>query len=162
MPVIHSLRICRWKVVPTLLLNVLALLSFFGCKHASSGVSVQWITLEEALQKSKEDPKTIMIDVYTDWCGWCKRMDETTFSDADVAAYIREHFYAVKLNAEGKKAIKYLDREVTERQLAEEVFGVTGFPTVVFLNSKDNTVDLHSGYQEPIEFKTTLQAFSNL
>ena len=150
------------RIIFLLLSSVLFTLILFGCKKAESNASVQWMTLEEALEKSKKEPKTIMIDVYTDWCGWCKRMDETTFGDSDVASYINTHFYAVKLNAEGEKSMKYIDRQATERQLAEEVFGVEGFPTVVFLNPRENTIDLRSGYQEPAEFKTTLQAFAHL
>ena len=151
---------CRSKIAYFLFLGI-AVLSY-GCKKAGSSTSVNWVTLEEALEKSKKEPRTIMIDVYTDWCGWCKRMDETTFDNSDVASYINKHFYAVKLNAEGEKSLKYIDRQATERQLAEEVFGVEGFPTVVFLNPKENTIELRSGYQETAEFKTTLQAFLNL
>ncbi len=42
--------------------------------------TVRWLSWEEAIELSKEDPRKIVIDVYTEWCGWCKKMDKTTFA----------------------------------------------------------------------------------
>ena len=60
---------------------------------------------EEALKKSETKPRKIFIDVYTTWCSWCKKMEETTFSEDKIAKYINEHFYAVKFDAEYKEKI---------------------------------------------------------
>ena len=70
---------------------------------------VQWMTWEEAttLATTEENPKKIFVDVYTDWCGWCKKMDKDTFQNAEVAAYMSENFYMVKLDGEGKEPITY-------------------------------------------------------
>ncbi|MBT8210292.1 MAG: thioredoxin domain-containing protein, partial [Eudoraea sp.] len=64
---------------------------------------VQWLTWEEAtnLATTEENPKKIFVDVYTDWCGWCKKMDKDTFQNAEVAAYMSKNFYMVKLDGEG-------------------------------------------------------------
>src|SRR5690242_21519635 len=67
------------------------------------GGHVAWMTIEEALEKSKSEKRKIFVDVYTDWCGWCKVMDRETFADPEVAKVLNEKFYAVKLNAETKK-----------------------------------------------------------
>ena len=71
---------------------------------------IQWMTIEEAyaLTTTEESPKKIFIDVYTDWCGWCKRMDKATFQRPEVATYMNEHFYNVKFNAEQKEDIEML------------------------------------------------------
>ena len=61
---------------------------------------IQWMTWDQAIAKNNENPRKIMIDVYTDWCGWCKRMDKSTFVDTAVVNYVNKHFYAVKFNAE--------------------------------------------------------------
>ena len=68
------------------------------------------MTIEEAyaLTTAEESPKKIFIDVYTDWCGWCKRMDKATFQRPEVATYMNEHFYNVKFNAEQKEDIEIL------------------------------------------------------
>src|SRR5215213_8771553 len=68
---------------------------------------VQWLTLQQAEESNKKLQKPILIDLYTDWCGWCKVMDKQTYSNKQVAAYIMDKFYPVKLNAEQKQAITF-------------------------------------------------------
>ena len=68
--------------------------------------AIEWMTFGEAIEAQRKNPKKIIIDVYTDWCGPCKLMDKKTFQNPDVAAYISKHFYAVKFNAEGEEIIK--------------------------------------------------------
>ena len=68
-------------------------------------VEIEWITIEEAIERHKTEPRYWIIDVYTDWCGWCKRMDATTFKDPHVAAEINKNFYAVKFDGEAKRDI---------------------------------------------------------
>ena len=76
---------------------------------------IQWMSIEKAyeLTQSEEKPKKIFIDVYTDWCGWCKRMDKATFQKPEVAAYMNEHYYNVKFNAEQKEDITILNNTFT-------------------------------------------------
>src|SRR5215213_5456884 len=69
--------------------------------------SIQWLTLQQAEESNKKLQKPILIDLYTDWCGWCKVMDKQTYSNKQVAAYIMDKFYPVKLNAEQKQAITF-------------------------------------------------------
>ena len=79
----------------------------FANKNIEGEKKIQWLTFEEAVEKSKETPKKIIIDLYTDRCGWCKRMDKTTFQNPIIADYINENYYAVKLNAEQKENIEF-------------------------------------------------------
>ena len=62
---------------------------------------INWLTMNEALAKQKEQPKKIMIDMYTVWCGPCKMLDRNTFSNKKLAEYVNANYYAVKFNAEG-------------------------------------------------------------
>ena len=66
---------------------------------------VKWMTFKEAFEANKKTPKPFLIDVYTDWCGWCKRMMATTYSNPAIAAYVNQNFYPVKFNAETKDSI---------------------------------------------------------
>lgn len=66
---------------------------------------IKWLSVQEAIEASKTQPKKIFFDVYTDWCGWCKRMDATTFQHPQIINYMNEHFYAVKFNAESKEKL---------------------------------------------------------
>ena len=68
---------------------------------------LKWYTWEEAVALNKVTPKKMMVDVYTDWCGWCKKMDKGAFVDPEVAAYISANFYPVKFNAEQRTEIKF-------------------------------------------------------
>ena len=79
----------------------------------SSGIFAQrngpinWVSLQEADSLYQIQPKPFFVDVYTDWCGWCKRMDATTFSNQEIANYLNQNFYAVKLDAETKDSILF-------------------------------------------------------
>lgn len=78
--------------------------------------SIKWYTPEEAYEKNKISPKPFFIDVYTDWCGWCKRMDATTFKDPVIAQYLNNNFYPVKLDAETKDTVNFMDRSYVNSQ----------------------------------------------
>jgi thiol-disulfide isomerase/thioredoxin len=72
-------------------------------------VTINWMTLEEAMEKSKTEKRKIFVDVYTTWCGWCKHMDSTTFVSGAVAKYLNDHYYPVKFNAEQQNDIVFKD-----------------------------------------------------
>ena len=74
---------------------------------ANENKEIEWMTITEAEKAAKKKPKKIMIDVYTDWCGWCKRMDASTFKNPVVASYVNKNYYAVKLNAERADSILF-------------------------------------------------------
>ena len=81
--------------------------AFVNERTNRSDSTVNWLTFEEAVERSKTEKKKIFIDVYTDWCGYCKVMDKNTFSQADIAQYLNENFYPVKFNAEQKQDITF-------------------------------------------------------
>jgi thiol:disulfide interchange protein len=54
----------------------------FAQKHKGP---INWLSLEEASSLYESNPKPMFIDVYTDWCGWCKKMDASTFQDINLA-----------------------------------------------------------------------------
>src|SRR5699024_2564957 len=68
---------------------------------------IHWMSMNEALAAQKKEPKKIIMDAYTVWCGPCKMMAKKTFQNPDLVAYVNEHFYAVKFNAEGRGKINY-------------------------------------------------------
>src|SRR5690242_17457474 len=76
-------------------------------KKTSVESVVNWMTFEQAIEKSKTEKRAIFIDVYTDWCGWCKVMDKSTFNDPEVAKLLNEKFYAVKFNAEQREDVTF-------------------------------------------------------
>ena len=80
-------------------------------KIERSEEGIKWISFEEAVMLSEKTPKKLFIDVYTSWCGWCKKMDATTFKEKEVVSFINENFYPVKLNAETRDTIRFREKE---------------------------------------------------
>ena len=68
---------------------------------------IKWISLEDAVYLQQTEPRNIIIDVYTNWCGPCKKLDRETFGNEDLIKYVNENYYAVKFNAEGNEKIEF-------------------------------------------------------
>jgi thioredoxin-related protein len=122
---------------------------------------VKWYSIEEAFALNQKEPRKILIDVYTDWCGWCKVMDNKTFSNQVIADYLNSKFYAVKFNAEQKtvvvlngKSYKYVaSGSRGYNELAAELLnGNLGYPSVVFMDEKTNIIQPLQGYIEAKPF----------
>lgn len=125
------------------------------------GKNVKWMTWEEAVAATQaakaagKKPKKIFVDIYTDWCGWCKKMDKETFEQSMVSAYLNEHFYPVKFDAEQKESItfggktfKYVanGRRGYHELAAALLAGKMSYPTVVFLNEDLQLLQRIPGY----------------
>ncbi len=153
---------------------VLLLLFAFSFKQPDSPAndvlrdSIKWMTWEQMLEKSKTQPRKVVVDVYTDWCGWCKRMDATTFSDPCVAKYINETYYAVKFDAEQKQDIVFKEKTYKfvkngmrgYHELAAEITrGQLSFPTIVFLDENIDVIQSIPGYRDVKDFETIATYF---
>lgn len=97
-------------------------------------------SFNDALKIAKEDNKRVIVDIYTDWCGWCKKMDADAYKNKDIKEIIEDNFVFVKLNAEGSKKIKYNGKEMSETDLAI-LFQATGYPTTVFLEPDGKIIE---------------------
>jgi len=125
------------KKMKYLFLSFAALLSFaillsFAPKspQTSPQSSIKWLTFNEAMQKSEADGKPVFIDVYTDWCAPCKQMDQKTFTDADVIAFVNKNYHAVKLNPEKGGSFNYQNKEMTANEFMRH-FQIIGYPTIL-------------------------------
>lgn len=131
-------------------------------------VKVNWMTLDEAIEKSKTEKRKIFVDVYTDWCGWCKRMDDSTFADPFVAQYLNEHYYPVKFNAEQQQDIVYKDKTYhfkrngsrgTHELAIEWLNNRLSYPTVVFLDENLSVIQPLPGFLDPAKLEAILNYF---
>ncbi|MBU2996854.1 DUF255 domain-containing protein [Cellulophaga baltica] len=124
---------------------------------------VTWLSWDEAVNLAQTDknPKKIFIDVYTDWCGWCKKMDKDTFQNEEVAKYMSENYYMVKLDGEGKEPIEFKGktfkfvasgRNGYHEFAAALMQGKMSYPTTIFLDEKMNMLSPVPGYQKPDAF----------
>jgi len=130
---------------------------------------IKWMSFEEAYGLNKKKPKKIFIDVFTDWCGWCKRMDATTFSHPEIVDLMTRNFYCVKLNAERKDTL-VIDgvtftnpnpqgKRSTHQLAVELLHGQMSYPSYVFLNEKSQILTVVPGYQHAADFEAILHYF---
>ena len=104
---------------------------------------VSWIyNLNSGLSKAKKEGKPVMIDFYTNWCGWCKKLDKDTYEDKTVLD-LSKKFICVKLD--GDKNQQFVSQ-----------YNVSGYPAIIFLDSNGKVVDRVPGYQGPGDFARTM------
>ena len=132
------------------------ILSYFKAQTEKDGL-VNWLSIKEAQQKNKEVQKPFIIDIYTDWCGWCKHMMKTTYSNAGIANYINSNFYPVKFDAETKDTIEYNGKiykptskePKTPHELAIKFLGTSlSYPSTMFVTNNFEYNLLSQGFIE--------------
>jgi thioredoxin-related protein len=142
-------------------------------KKDEKPAEIKWYSFEDAINLNAQQfpKKKILIDVYTDWCGWCKKMDATTFSNPEIVKYINEYYYAVKLNAERKDSIM-LDGKLfinpnptvnrSTHQLAEALLNNRmSYPSYVFMDEMNRPITVVPGYSEAVNFEPILHYFAD-
>ncbi len=127
---------------------------------------IHWMSFEDALKQSATTPKKIFMDVYTEWCGWCKKMDASTFKDPVIVNYINNNFYAVKLDAETKDTITYKSKKYTfvpaykSNEIAAFLLnGQMGYPTSIYLDEKTDPISAVPGYYTSEQLLPILKYF---
>lgn len=143
-------------------------LSSFRSAGSARAEKVKWLTVEEAYKLQQKEPRKWLVDLYTDWCGWCKVMDRETYTDSKVAEYINKNFYAVKFDAEqrgpvkignqtykfvsqGSKGVHELAVALTNNQLS--------YPTTVFMTDKMELIQPVPGFHKAKEFHQIVTFF---
>lgn len=118
-----------------------------------AGPAIKWKTLEEVEQLMVATPKKVYIDLYTDWCGWCKVMDKKTFTNRNVADYMNEHYYAVHLDAESADSIRFkgknygrVDGSKTNELAADFMNNRLSYPTSIFFDENFTNPQPVPGY----------------
>ncbi len=134
--------------------------------------AINWMSIEEAERRCAQEPKMVFIDVYTDWCGWCKRMDRSTFANPVIAKYMNEHFYAVKLDAETSDTITFKGQHYvgyvredgkngTHRLARILLNGRMSYPSYVIMNEDMRILQVIGGYQKEQRFEPMIHFFGD-
>lgn len=128
---------------------------------------INWLSIDEMQLRYAEQPKPILIAIYTNWCGWCREMDRTTYRNNLLIAYVNEHYYAVKYNAESKKTVIFNNKKFTHyaKDNVNELTlyltaGALEYPTTVFLSTISANPAPLSGYLDAIEMEAPLNYFA--
>ncbi len=138
----------------------------------TSESEIKWMTIDQSLASTKSiNKKFILVDIYTDWCGWCKKMDENTFQDASVVSLLNESFTTVKLNAETPNPVSFNGKTYSftktgargANQLALDlgsVGGKLGYPTLVVLDANGTKLQAFPGFKD-VESMNAILKFYN-
>jgi len=139
-------------------------------KTAGAEKGVNWISFSDAVKLNQAHPKKIFIDVYTSWCGWCKKMDASTYTDPEIISYMNKNFYAVRLDAETKDTFYFNNHTFVNANAAAQkgsvnelpyslLDGKMMYPTTVYLDEKFNRLTVAPGYLSAPDLKTVLYFF---
>lgn len=119
---------------------------------------IEWMKFEDAVAATEMSPKMLLVDVYTDWCGWCKKMDKVTLTDPGVIKYVNETFYAVKLGAENmSRSFDFKGKKYTEAEMAAAM-RVNSYPNFVIIDPTLQNITQLPGYRTAPQFLEGLSA----
>jgi thioredoxin-related protein len=121
-------------------------LAGFGLASSAFPGSIEWMSVDAGLQKAKSARKYALADVYTDWCGWCKKLDSDTFSNASLENFLNEKFVCIKANAE--------DNGQGQRLASE--YRVNGFPCALVFDQSGKFIGRISGYRDAAAYEDAL------
>ncbi|MDI6401076.1 DUF255 domain-containing protein [Balneolaceae bacterium ANBcel3] len=111
----------------------------------SESAEGNWVLFEDALEMASAQEKYIVVDIYTDWCPYCRRMLNQTYANDTVQETIETYFYAVRLDAESNERIRYNGQEYSSAELAY-AFGAVSYPTTLFLTPDAEPIATQTGY----------------
>jgi thioredoxin-related protein len=141
---------------PLLTLLIVFCISTVHSQKQNTRAKINWLTLDQAIAKNKLHPKKIFIDLYTEWCGWCKRMDVTTFENAAVISYLNQNYYCIKFDAESRDTLEFKNKKYfyQPKNKAHELAvvlmnGQMSYPTGVYLEEDLDIITPVTGYQTP-------------
>jgi len=148
---------------------LIAAIAFSFIKHpnpaAETTDGIKWMTWEQMQTAQKTEKRKVFVDVYTDWCGWCKRMDATTFTNPEIIKYMNTNYYAIKFDAETQQTIHFKGKDYKYvaqgyrgyNELAAEILsGQLSYPTSVYLDENMDLIFPVPGYQDPKLFEQVI------
>lgn len=129
---------------------------FLAPAEGTTANAVRWRAWNEGFQEAQRLKRPVVVDVYTQWCGWCKRMDREVYARADVRDYLNARFVPIQVDAEAKDPATHEGQALTSRSLAAH-FRVTGYPTTIFLRSDGEHLVSVPGYLDAEKFLLVLR-----
>lgn len=158
---------------PMLILSFVLLSSFSNNKSVETEKGINWMTIEEVELAQKDDPRKVLVDIYTTWCGPCKMMDKNTFGNQDIIDYMNANYYAVKIDAESRDEVSLknktyqFNKTMGRNGIHDIVFALTsgnfrGYPTLSFLDEDLNVMWARSGYFQVDDLMGKLKYYESI
>ena len=151
--------------------GTLALIFILASTVAAQQAQVNWMSLEEAVAAQQDEPRKIVMDVYTQWCGPCKMMMSRTFTNQQVIDYMNANYYSVKFDAESPNPVQFKGKTFENPGWKQNVRGrnsphqlsralnVNAYPTLVYLDENADVIAPISGYKTPPQLEMYLKFF---
>ncbi len=117
---------------------------------------IKWYDFNNGLEIAKAENKKILINVYADWCKWCKKLENEVFPDPEVMEYMLKRFISIKFNGEDKNKINYMGQIYLHSEFVE-AFGINGFPATIFMTSEAEPITVLPGYLNAKEYLLVLK-----
>jgi len=160
------------KSILFILLTIVCASVYSQAPAPAENATVKWYTIQEAEKLNKQNPRPIFVDTYTDWCGWCKKMDKETFTNQVISEILNTKFYPVKFDAEGSESVTFYGQTYINdgkagkaHQFAVALLqGQLQYPTVVFIvpvNDGKIQAQPVPGFRQPKEMEALLTFFAD-
>ena len=142
-------------------LVALGLIGFFASSDDSTpgmsgGEGITWHSFDEGIALAAKENKKVLVDVYTDWCVWCKKMDKEVYTDDQIGKIIEKNFVAVKYNPEGQELVT-IDNQHMNGGMFTQAMGVSGYPSTLIFGADGKPITKLDGFQETKGFATVLR-----
>ncbi|HEX2897247.1 MAG TPA: thioredoxin fold domain-containing protein [candidate division Zixibacteria bacterium] len=124
---------------------------------APAASEIKWLSYDEGLAKAKKEGKHLFVDFTAKWCGYCKKMDGSTFVEPEIVKMLNNDFVPVKVDGDSEKELNIEGYKVTEKNLSRQEYKVRGYPTFWFLDAQGTKLGAVSGYQPATNLLNTLQ-----
>jgi len=115
---------------------------------AEKPTEINWLSFDTGLTKAKAENKHVFVNFTTSWCGWCKRMNQTTFKEPEIIQMLDSSFVSVKVDGDSKHELDINGYKITESDLTHSEFGVRSYPTYYFLTPDGGKLGAARGYQQ--------------
>ncbi len=115
-------------------------------------VDTAWTPVSDLAKKLAAEPRPVIVELYANWCGWCKKMDKTTFADPEIADLANSSVYLVKINGETTDTFTFLGKETNGKEIVKSL-EIQGYPTFILVDQEQEKMEIVAGYKTSPQLK---------